>query len=150
MELLNKGLRSFICFRRTFLMVSSLSKCPSRSETASNILYSNCISAVSRNGCNLVYSHCILAVQRCGCNLVYSNSISAVQCWCTVYIFQLYNAMDVTCCTVSILHLCAVSIDRYYAIVKEPLLYQVTMQYTVQWTLYSRNSTVYSIHSAVR
>ena len=25
----------------------------------------------------------------------------------------------------SILHLCAVSIDRYYAIVKEPLLYQV-------------------------
>ena len=38
---------------------------------------------------------------------------------------QLYNAMDVTFCTVSILHLCAISIDRYHAIVKEPLLYQV-------------------------
>ena len=35
--------------------------------------------------------------------------------------------MDVTCCTVSILNLCAVSIDRYYAIVKEPLLYQVQL-----------------------
>ena len=32
--------------------------------------------------------------------------------------FQLYTAFDVTFCTVSILHLCAVSIDRYYAIVK--------------------------------
>ena len=37
---------------------------------------------------------------------------------------QLHTALDVTCCTSSILHLCAVSIDRYYAIVKEPLLYQ--------------------------
>jgi hypothetical protein len=31
---------------------------------------------------------------------------------------KVYTAFDVTCCTVSILHLCAVSIDRYYAIVK--------------------------------
>ena len=42
------------------------------------------------------------------------------------YTEQFYTAMDVTCCTVSILHLCAVSVDRYYAIVREPLLYQVT------------------------
>ncbi|XP_023324217.1 octopamine receptor beta-2R [Eurytemora carolleeae] len=42
--------------------------------------------------------------------------------WC-----QVYNAVDVTFCTISILHLCAVSIDRFYAIVKEPLLYQTRM-----------------------
>ena len=32
---------------------------------------------------------------------------------------QIHTAMDVTCCTSSILHLCAVSLDRYYAIVKD-------------------------------
>ena len=38
---------------------------------------------------------------------------------------QLHTAMDVTCCTVSILHLCAVSLDRYYAIVKERLRFYI-------------------------
>ena len=87
-----------------------------------------------------------------GPSVVHSTQYT-VFCWhwalsCTQYTVhsllltlgpQLYTACDVTCCTVSILHLCAVSIDRYYAIVKvtwgggcggiwwyfqEPLLYQ--------------------------
>ena len=38
-------------------------------------------------------------------------------------LFQVYHAMDVTLCTSSILHLCCISVDRYYAIVDRPLLY---------------------------
>ena len=36
-----------------------------------------------------------------------------------VLLCHLHTALDVTCCTSSILHLCAVSLDRYYAIVKD-------------------------------
>ena len=38
---------------------------------------------------------------------------------------QLFHALDVTLCTVSIHHLSCISIDRYYAIVRHPLRYQV-------------------------
>ena len=41
--------------------------------------------------------------------------------------------MDVTWCTVSILHLCSISIDRYYAIVKEPLTYQVLKKFILSF-----------------
>ena len=37
--------------------------------------------------------------------------------------FQAYHAMDVTLCTSSILHLCCVSLARYFAVVNKPLLY---------------------------
>ncbi|XP_059095465.1 octopamine receptor beta-3R-like isoform X1 [Tigriopus californicus] len=36
---------------------------------------------------------------------------------------QIYHAMDVTLCTASILHLSCIAMDRYYAIVNQPLLY---------------------------
>ena len=36
---------------------------------------------------------------------------------------KVYHAMDVTLCTSSILHLSCISLDRYYAIVNQPLLY---------------------------
>ena len=40
--------------------------------------------------------------------LTFAPNISKVLLW------QLHMALDVTCCTCSILHLCAVSIDRYH------------------------------------
>ena len=39
---------------------------------------------------------------------------------------QVFNSLDVTFCTVSILHLSAISIDRYHAIVRCPLRYHVS------------------------
>ena len=39
---------------------------------------------------------------------------------------QVYNSLDVSLCTISILHLSAISIDRHHAIVRSPLLYKVS------------------------
>ena len=50
--------------------------------------------------------------------------------------------MDVTLCTASILHLCCISLDRYFAIVNRPLLYyqrvttpRVVLSVLVVWAL---------------
>ena len=71
-------------------------------------------------------------------------------------LFQVYHAMDVTLCTSSILHLCCISVDRYYAIVDRPLLYNdrvTTSKCAVAvlgcWVLAGTNNTlILEIHQA--
>ncbi|XP_023331498.1 octopamine receptor beta-3R [Eurytemora carolleeae] len=81
---------------------------------------------VLQRPCNFFLASLAIADLGVGSLVMVPSAIDEVFGWWPFGPFccQLYNAMDVTCCTVSILHLCAVSIDRYYAIVKEPLLYQ--------------------------
>ena len=59
--------------------------------------------------------------------------------------------MDVTLCTSSILHLSCISLDRYYAIVNQPLLYNDRMTKKVGggWSIIMQTSALRQIPSKV-
>lgn len=72
----------------------------------------------------------ILGAQRIESNLKYQRVDSTLLqpfIHSFIHSLQVYHAMDVTLCTSSILHLSCISLDRYYAIVNQPLLYYERM-----------------------
>ncbi|XP_050437099.1 octopamine receptor beta-3R-like isoform X1 [Adelges cooleyi] len=70
------------------------------------------------------------------CAMSFNASVEITGKWMFGYIMcDVWNSLDVYFSTASILHLCCISVDRYYAIVS-PLQYPITMtQRTVLFTL---------------
>ncbi|KAG8296606.1 Octopamine receptor beta-3R [Homalodisca vitripennis] len=61
------------------------------------------------------------------CVMTFNASVELTGKWMFgYYMCDVWNSLDVYFCTVSILHLCCISVDRYYAIVR-PLQYPITM-----------------------
>lgn len=70
------------------------------------------------------------------CAMSFNASVEITGKWMFGYVMcDVWNSLDVYFSTASILHLCCISVDRYYAIVS-PLQYPITMtQRTVLYTL---------------
>lgn len=61
------------------------------------------------------------------CAMTFNASVELTGKWMFGrFMCDVWNSLDVYFCTVSILHLCCISVDRYYAIVR-PLQYPITM-----------------------
>jgi hypothetical protein len=61
------------------------------------------------------------------CAMTFNASVELTGKWMFgQFMCDVWNSLDVYFCTVSILHLCCISVDRYYAIVR-PLQYPITM-----------------------
>lgn len=61
------------------------------------------------------------------CVMTFNASVELTGRWnFSSFMCDVWNSLDVYFCTVSILHLCCISVDRYYAIVR-PLQYPITM-----------------------
>ncbi|RZF38146.1 hypothetical protein LSTR_LSTR005507 [Laodelphax striatellus] len=70
------------------------------------------------------------------CAMTFNASVELTDRWLFGYFMcDVYNSLDVYFSTASILHLCCISVDRYYAIVR-PLQYPITMTHrTVSFML---------------
>lgn len=70
------------------------------------------------------------------CAMTFNASVELTSRWLFGYFMcDVYNSLDVYFSTASILHLCCISVDRYYAIVR-PLQYPITMTHrTVSFML---------------